>query len=282
MVSAYPASTRMVGVQIPCGAYRARMSQGGERPLQGHCGEFDSHRVHSNKNRCAVCRKELLRPKGEVKRNKSGRFLCNNSCRKEFGRTGKTLRCEECGSDFYATKHTINEARFCSRSCAATSSNRGRNRHGWVNKYGKLCYRIQEPNFCLKCGVEMNGDHRTKRSFCSRICSFKYQKEKRIEEWMSGKRTGNRADGESISHYVRNYLFEIHDSKCIKCGWSEVHPVTGRVPLTVNHINGDSSDSRQGNLELICPNCHSLTPNYGSLNKGNGRRNRLHKLRQNR
>lgn len=29
------------------------------------------------------------------------------------------------------------------------------------------------------------------------------------------------------------------------------------------------------NLILLCPNCHSLTPTYKALNKGNGRHNRM-------
>ena len=30
----------------------------------------------------------------------------------------------------------------------------------------------------------------------------------------------------------------------------------------------------EGNLELLCPSCHSLTPSYGGRNKGNGRKTR--------
>ena len=57
-----------------------------------------------------------------------------------------------------------------------------------------------------------------------------------------------------------------------KCGWSKVNTSTGKIPLTVNHIDGNHRNNRPENLELICPSCHSLTPNYGALNKGNGRR----------
>ena len=34
------------------------------------------------------------------------------------------------------------------------------------------------------------------------------------------------------------------------------------VPLELNHINGDHGDNSKHNLELICPNCHALTPHY--------------------
>lgn len=40
------------------------------------------------------------------------------------------------------------------------------------------------------------------------------------------------------------------------------------IPLELNHINGVSSDHALNNLELLCPNCHSLTSTYRGKNKG--------------
>ena len=34
------------------------------------------------------------------------------------------------------------------------------------------------------------------------------------------------------------------------------------VPLELNHIDGDHGNNAKGNLELLCPNCHALTPHY--------------------
>ena len=41
---------------------------------------------------------------------------------------------------------------------------------------------------------------------------------------------------------------------------------------TVNHKDGNKANNKEDNLDLLCPNCHSLTKNYGSLNKGNSTR----------
>ena len=60
----------------------------------------------------------------------------------------------------------------------------------------------------------------------------------------------------------------------MNCDWCEVHPITGNIPIQLNHIDGDSDNNKLNNLELLCPNCHSLTFNYGNLNKGNGRNER--------
>jgi len=62
--------------------------------------------------------------------------------------------------------------------------------------------------------------------------------------------------------------------KCSRCEWNEVHPLTGRVPIEVEHIDGDWQNNHPSNLTLLCPNCHSLTATYRGLNRGKGRATR--------
>ncbi len=59
------------------------------------------------------------------------------------------------------------------------------------------------------------------------------------------------------------------------------NPVTGKVPLEIDHIDGDSENNKEENLRLICPNCHSLTPSFRNLNKGKGRAWRIKYLKSN-
>jgi hypothetical protein len=40
------------------------------------------------------------------------------------------------------------------------------------------------------------------------------------------------------------------------------------IPLELDHVNGDRRDNRLGNLRLLCPNCHALTPTYRGRNIG--------------
>ena len=42
-----------------------------------------------------------------------------------------------------------------------------------------------------------------------------------------------------------------------------------KLSLHLDHVDGDRTNNEIGNLRLLCPNCHSLTPNYtGKKRKG--------------
>lgn len=70
------------------------------------------------------------------------------------------------------------------------------------------------------------------------------------------------------SYKLKKRLFDenIKARKCERCGWAKKSP-DGRIPLELDHINGDRRDNRLSNLRILCPNCHSLTPTYRGLNK---------------
>src|SRR3990167_10972138 len=124
-------------------------------------------------------------------------------------------------------------------------------------------------NSCLVC------NEIPKRSFykyCSNKCQQTHQYRQYIKNWKQGLVHGGRGIvAKNISSYLRRYLIEKYGEKCFLCNWDQKHPVTGRIPLEVDHINGNADDHSEENLRLICPNCHSLSPNFRNLNKGRGR-----------
>ena len=78
----------------------------------------------------------------------------------------------------------------------------------------------------------------------------------------------------AISHHIRRFLREKYNNKCSKCGWGEINPHTNNVPLEIHHKDGDYTNNDENNLDLLCPNCHALTPTYKAANRGNGRKDR--------
>jgi len=165
--------------------------------------------------------------------------------------------CISCGSILPQGKRAN---KFCGHSCAAFFNNRAR---GY-----KIFPKIEE---CKNCGKKIEG----LKHYCDHICHSEYRRKKYISQWLSDDVTGGTGKyGDELSTIIRKYLFEKNGDKCSKCCWGEKNVYTGRIPLEVNHVDGDSSNHRPENLELLCPNCHSLTKNAKNANRGNGRRSR--------
>lgn len=120
---------------------------------------------------------------------------------------------------------------------------------------------------CKHCGQPVNF---VESVYCSNKCQKEFQYQDYIERWKQGLESGTIAEC-VVSHHVRRYVLERDGEQCSECSWNRRHPVTGKVPLEIHHLNGDHLDNSEANLVLLCPNCHSLTPTYRALNKGNGR-----------
>ena len=127
---------------------------------------------------------------------------------------------------------------------------------------------------CLNCGKTFSDTKNgRRRKYCSHTCQMEYQQKMWEQKWLSGEisainendHTGN------VPHRIRTYLFRKYNSKCSICGWGEVNPFSGKIPLEVHHKDGNHLNYSEDNLELLCPNCHSLTKTYKAMNLGNGR-----------
>lgn len=55
------------------------------------------------------------------------------------------------------------------------------------------------------------------------------------------------------------------EEKCYKCLGSKW--LDEKMPLELEHINGNKFDNRIENLTLLCPNCHAQTTTYRGKNK---------------
>jgi len=72
------------------------------------------------------------------------------------------------------------------------------------------------------------------------------------------------------SHKLKKRLFHagLKKEQCETCGWSK-RSVDGRIPLELDHVNGNRFDNRISNIRILCPNCHSLQPTHRGRNIGN-------------
>lgn len=66
----------------------------------------------------------------------------------------------------------------------------------------------------------------------------------------------------------------IKPAYCEECGWAR-RTEDGYLPLEMHHINGNPRDNRLENLQVLCPNCHSLKPHYRSRKRKGVKRARV-------
>lgn len=148
--------------------------------------------------------------------------------------------------------------RFCSHSCAASYNNLGVRRHGKPK---------EARGACVFCG---NSLRKGQTKYCSSPCMKEYRHKKYIRHWLAGDIDGIVSNG--ISTHIRRYLFEERGQACEICGWSQASQFTGNIPVEIHHKDGNWMNNRLTNLQIICPNCHSLTGTYKNLNKSTRKR----------
>lgn len=123
---------------------------------------------------------------------------------------------------------------------------------------------------CLNCGKKLRLE---KLKYCSNYCQMDKQYKDYIVRWKKGLESGLSGKYE-LSNYLKRYIFEKYDNKCSQCGWKEKNIYTGKIPLEIEHVDGDYRNNKEDNLILLCPNCHSLTSTYKGANRGKGRKER--------
>jgi hypothetical protein len=139
--------------------------------------------------------------------------------------------CEWCSNQIL---HRNTKARFCSRKCFYLSR-----RTSTTKQWTEIC------NVCK--GKCLPG---------RKLCSSCYEKSLhfRITE------TALIKDSKTL----RRLLLKQRGSRCEECGLSEWRGES--LIVEVHHVDGDSSNNEDKNLKLLCPNCHSLTPNFRRKN----------------
>lgn len=169
-------------------------------------------------------------------------------------------KCVECNAE-------TRNPKFCSRSCNAKHRNRT------VQRQRRIKIAV-----CRTCGVNFPLHRTAKRLdlsrayFCSDKCRGRTSRTLTLEafgqEWESGQRDGSQQGKHGYANkMLKRWLILSRGEKCEQCGWAERNPVTGRVPIEMDHIDGNRKNNGVGNVRLLCPNCHSLTPTWKSLNK---------------
>jgi hypothetical protein len=140
---------------------------------------------------------------------------------------------------------------------------------------------------CLKCGEQ----HEKSGTYCSRSCAnsrifsdeaklkksialkgkpaFRSHYDKEAQAAKSRQRWLEKYNATPFVELGienrRRRVFEEQDYCCNKCGISEWQGF--KIPLELEHKDGNSTNNVRENLEGLCPNCHSITDTWRGRNK---------------
>jgi len=155
-------------------------------------------------------------------------------------------KCKECNS---IIDYTNRKKVFCNHTCSAIYNN---------------SLRAEKVKWnCLTCDTEHITLPYKKKKFCNQSCMGLFTKNITQEKF---------ENGEIFTRgTIRGILYK-QDACCSICGVSEWQG--SKIPLEVDHIDGNAGNNLPSNVRLLCPNCHSITPTWKARNKGNGRASR--------
>lgn len=148
---------------------------------------------------------------------------CSRECKNKFGCTEQIkANCGVCGNEFEHISSRCNKAKYCSRLCYHRS------------QIGKGNVEHE----CQYCKNKFKDSPSVNRKFCSKKCVGKEER----SIWKP-----------KYSTVRKKMLKEGFINKCFRCGYDEVKQILG-----IHHKDRNRHNNRLENLEILCPNCHSI------------------------
>jgi len=201
---------------------------------------------------CLVCFTHFIDPKHPNKK------MCSRKCAGLYKRTIDYKNCPKCNKEFRSPR------KFCSFDCARSSF--GHKKGKTLTRFKTNCLICNKEFFTVPsssqkfcCSAKCSAIRRTKTPFvktckyCSKLFNTKILKAKYCSKRCSSK---DRVCCRSLIKKTiknRKTLRSEKGNICNRCGW-KVEPEI----LELHHIDINTKNNSIQNLELLCPNCHSL------------------------
>jgi hypothetical protein len=230
-------------------------------------------------NKCKICGKEF--ENGNILGGHVAGAHQTKLQREKLGKAVTKARveikslCKKCGKEFnyFLTKnkdgkinHKAREKTYCSRICA--------NSHKRKNWECKICNSFFQKRTDLF-------EHKKVHGHMCKICG---------KIFISGQKLA----GHLISHRFLEKLKEntrppgklrerllnlgLKEDKCEICGWAEKFKNDKYSRCQLHHKDGDAHNNFIDNLQILCPNCHSLTESWGNRYRHKSARIYRHKV----
>jgi len=161
--------------------------------------------------------------------------------------------CPHCGTPIPYEKRGL---KFCNHSCAASFNNRG-------VQHNKPKPPVNPEGRCLFCGKNVL----VTRMYCNTRCLRDADRGDRVA---AINLSGDLWAGWKHERSIRDYLLQTQPNECSTCHRTEWEG--SKIPLVMDHIDGNPENWMRDNLRLLCPNCDAQTATYLGRNRGKGRR----------
>ena len=167
---------------------------------------------------CNHCDKPFAVPKYRLATAK----YCSRKCQALANRTQIKTNCQICGKEFEHISSRCNKAKYCSRRC-----------------YHKAQYLKGSVEYiCRHCSKRFRGSPSHKRKYCSKACVNKAGREIWKPRFSTVRKT-----------MVRRKMI----NECARCGFKTFPKILG-----IHHKDRNRLNNELNNLEVLCPNCHSI------------------------
>ncbi len=163
-------------------------------------------------------------------------------------------KCEICENVFYAPKHVVKDKRFCSKTCSGKASSK---------KQECICA------WCMSTVMRTTSRMLTSKNklyFCKRACKDQAQQ-------LGGLKEIHPDHYGTSSRVSRSTIIKRDGYKCGRCLRTDWFGEP--IPLEGHHLDGNPFNNDPANQQLLCRNCHGITPNFGAKNNGDGRKARV-------
>lgn len=164
----------------------------------------------------------------------------------------ENCKCLNCNSIF--VKQSSSKRKFCTQSCATIFNNKKKKKN----------------STCKECRNEI----KFHKVYCNNECQQKFQRKLIFEKIEKG------IHATVGSKIFKTYLIEKFGEQCMKCSWKDKNEYSNKIPVELHHIDCNPDNNKINNLQLLCPNCHSLTKNWKGITQGSGRYSRRRKKRR--
>jgi hypothetical protein len=146
------------------------------------------------------------------------------------------MECIKCGKEHDGS---FGSGKYCSKSCANSR------------------VRTNEVKEKISIGVR-NNPYWKDSDWKAKIVQANKSSEKiaKSKDTWKSKRNWDDAHIQSIKRWIK----EEREHTCEECGIEEWNGK--KLPMEVDHIDGDTNNNDLKNLRVLCPNCHSQTPTW--------------------